>query len=101
EIKFVHDTAARLLMVVGGSADLMQNSVRLDLVPTIQQQRRVQVDHEAGSPLTYLMMNNEDPVLRNRDVRRAIALALDRAAIIASKLGGLAAPAAGALTHRH
>lgn len=101
EIKFVRDTAARLLMVVGGSADLMQNSVRLDLVPTIQQQQRVRVDHAAGSPLTYLMMNNEDPVLRNRDVRRAIALALDRPAIIASKLGGLARPATGLLPPSH
>ncbi|HEY0985889.1 MAG TPA: ABC transporter substrate-binding protein [Kofleriaceae bacterium] len=101
EIKFVRDTAARLLMVTGGSADLLQNSIRLDLVGAMRAQPRVRVENRPSAVLTYLMMNNEDPVLRNRDVRRAIALALDRPAIIAGKLGGLAVPATGLLSPRH
>lgn len=101
EIKFVRDTAARLLMVTGGSADLLQNSIRLDLVGAMRAQPRVRVENRPSAVLTYLMMNNEDPVLRNRDVRRAIALALDRPAIIAGKLGGLAVPATGLLSPHH
>lgn len=101
EIKFVRDNAARLLMVVGGSADLLQNAVRLDLVGAMRARPRVRVDTGAGVLLTYLMMNNEDPVLQRRDVRRAIALALDRPAIIAGKLGNLATPATGLLAPRH
>jgi peptide/nickel transport system substrate-binding protein len=101
EIKFVRDNAARLLMLVGGSADLMQNAIRLDLVSAMRDRPRVHIETGNGSPLTYLLMNNEDSVLRNRDVRRAIALALDRPAIIASKLGGLAQRATGLLAPTH
>jgi peptide/nickel transport system substrate-binding protein len=101
EIKFVRDAAARLLMLVGGSADIIQNSIRLDLVAAISDRPRVHVEIGDGVVLTYLMMNNEDPVLRNRDVRRAIALAIDRPAIIAAKLGGLAVLATGLLAPKH
>jgi peptide/nickel transport system substrate-binding protein len=101
EIKFVRDGAARLLMVVGGSADLIQNSVRLDLVGAVSNRPRVRVHKSDGVLLTYLMMNNEDPVLQSRDVRRAIALALDRPALIAAKLGGLAKRATGLLPPKH
>jgi len=97
EIKFVRDGAARLLMLVGGSADLIQNAVRPDLVEAIRARPRVRVETTDGVILTYLMMNNDDPVLRKREVRQAIAFALDRPAIIRAKLGGLAKLATGLL----
>jgi peptide/nickel transport system substrate-binding protein len=102
EIKFVRDAAARLLMLTGGSADLLQNgAVRLDLISAIRQQPRIHVDASPGVTLTYLMMNNTDPVLARREVRQAIALALDRPAIIRAKLDGLAELATGLLPPNH
>ena len=101
EIKFVRDGAARLLMLVGGSADLIQNAVRPDLVAAVRNRARVHVETTRGVILTYLMMNNDDPVLGKREVRQAIALALDRPAIIAAKLGGLATLATGLLAPMH
>jgi len=101
EIKFVRDAAARLLMLVGGSADLIQNAVRLDLVAEVAARPRVQLQTGHGTVLSYLMMNNDDKVLSDRRVRQAIALALDRPAIIAAKLGGLAVPATGLLAPQH
>ncbi|HEX2686623.1 MAG TPA: ABC transporter substrate-binding protein, partial [Kofleriaceae bacterium] len=101
EIKFVRDAAARLLMLVGGSADLIQNAVRLDLVAQVRDRSRVHVESSPGVILTYLMMNNEDPVLSQRKVRQAIALALDRPAIIAAKLPHLASLATGLLPPQH
>jgi len=101
EIKFVRDAAARLLMLVGGSADLIQNGIRLDLVSAIRDRPRVHVDHGPSVILTYLMMNNEDKVLRDRRVRQAIALALDRPAIVQAKLGGRAVLATGLLAPMH
>lgn len=101
EFKLVPDAAARLLMLVGGSADLVPNSVRLDLVAQIAARPHIQVQTTHGAILTFLMMNNDDPVLSDRRVRRAIALALDRPAIIAAKLGGLAVPATGLLPPQH
>jgi peptide/nickel transport system substrate-binding protein len=101
EFKLVPDSAARLLMLVGGSADLVPNSVRPDLVAQVAARPHVQVQTSRGAILTYLMMNNDDPVLSDRRVRQAIALALDRPAIIAAKLGGLAVPATGLLSPQH
>ncbi len=101
EIKFVQDAAARLLMLVGGSADLIENGVRLDLVAAIRDRPRVHVETSPSMLLTYLMMNNDDKLLADRRVRRALALALDRPAIIAAKLGGLAVPATGLLPPSH
>jgi peptide/nickel transport system substrate-binding protein len=101
EFKLVPDAAARLLMLVGGSADLVPNSVRLDLVAQLAARPHVQVQTSHGAILTFLMMNNDDPVLSDRRVRQAIALALDRPAIIAAKLGGLAVPATGLLSPQH
>jgi peptide/nickel transport system substrate-binding protein len=101
EFKFVPDSSARLLMLAGGSADLIPNSTRLDLVAAIGARPGVQVLKRHGAILTYLMMNNDDPVLADRRVRHAIALALDRPAIIAAKLGGLAVEATGLLSPDH
>ena len=101
EIKFVRDAAARLLMLVGGSADLIQNAVRPDLVAAVRDRPRVHVETTDGAILTYLMMNNDDPVLAKREVRQAIAFALDRPEIIRAKFGGLAKLATGLLAPFH
>ena len=101
EIKFVRDAAARLLMLAGGSVDVLQNAVRLDLVPAVAAQPRVQLQTAHSDVLTFLMMNNDHKVLSDRRVRQAIALALDRPAIIAAKLDGLAVPATGLLPPQH
>ncbi|HEU4733342.1 MAG TPA: ABC transporter substrate-binding protein, partial [Kofleriaceae bacterium] len=85
----------------GGSADLIENGVRLDLVAAVRDRPRVHVETSPSVLLTYLMMNNDDKLLADRRVRRALALALDRPAIIAAKLGGLAVPATGLLPPSH
>lgn len=101
EIKFVRDASARLLMLVGGSADLIQNGVRLDLLDDVRTRPRVHLESGASVILTYLMMNNVDPVLKDPRVRQAIALAIDRPAIIAAKFGGRAVLATGLLPPGH
>ena len=101
QFKFVRDAAARLLMLVGGSADLLQNAVRLDLVDEIKTRPRVKMESGPSVILSYLMMNNDDPLLRDRRVREAIALTIDRRAIIAAKFGGRARLANGLLPEMH
>jgi peptide/nickel transport system substrate-binding protein len=100
-IKFVPDDGARLLMLVGGSADLLQNAVRMDLIEEVRGRPRVQIAEGRSVILTFLMMNNADPILRDVRVRRAIAHALDRPAIIAAKYGGHAQLASGLLPELH
>jgi peptide/nickel transport system substrate-binding protein len=101
EIKFVRDAAARLLMLVGGSADVLQNAVRMDLIEEVHGRPRVQIAQEPSVILTYLMMNTADPLLRDVRVRRAIALAIDRPSIIAAKYGGHAKLASGLMPEFH
>jgi peptide/nickel transport system substrate-binding protein len=101
EIRFVRDAAARILMLVGGSLDLIQNGVRLDLVDEIAERPRVRVETAPSVILSYLMMNNDDPVLEDVRVRRAIAYALDRPAIIDAKYEGRAVLATGLLPPSH
>ncbi len=101
EFKFVRDAAARLLMLVGGSADLLQNSVRLDLIDEIKTRPRVHMMSAPSVILTYLMMNNDDPLLKDHRVREAIALAIDRREIIKAKFGGRARLAEGLLPAMH
>jgi peptide/nickel transport system substrate-binding protein len=101
EIRFVQDAAARLLMLVGGSADIVQNAVRLDLVDEVRDRPRVRIESAPSVYLTYLLLNNTDPILKDRRVRQAIALAIDRPAIIAAKLGGRAQLATGLLPSTH
>jgi peptide/nickel transport system substrate-binding protein len=101
QIKFVRDAAARILMLVGGSADLVQNAVRVDLVEEVTKRPRVQVASAPSVLLSYILINNLDPVLKDPRVRQAIALALDRNAIIEAKFGGRAVLATGILPPSH
>jgi peptide/nickel transport system substrate-binding protein len=101
EIKFVKDAAARILMLVGGSADLVQNAVRPDLVDDVAKRPRVEVTSAPSVILTYMLLNNTDPVLKDRRVRQAIALALDRQTLVSAKLGGRAVLATGVLPPAH
>lgn len=101
EVKTVRDGNARNLMLVGGSADLCQNGVRVDLVDVIESRERVKIQTGPSAILTYLMMHNEDPILSDIRVRRAIAMAIDRPRIVEAKYGGRAILATGLLPTFH
>ncbi len=101
EVRTVRDGNARNLMLVGGSADFTQNAVRVDLVDFIEKRERVSVTSGESAILTYLMMHNEDPLLSDVRVRRAIALAIDRKRIVEAKYGGRATLATGLLPPFH
>jgi peptide/nickel transport system substrate-binding protein len=87
-------------MLVGGSADLGQNT-RPDLVDDVAGNPRIRVSSGPSVLLTYMLLNNDDPALGDVRVRRAIALALDRPAIVAAKFGGRAVLATGLLPPLH
>jgi peptide/nickel transport system substrate-binding protein len=97
DFQVVKDQSARMIMMVGGSADITQNAARADLVDDVARQWRVDLDSGPSCILSYMMFNNDDPVLRDVRVRQAIALAIDREPIIAAKFGGRATLATGLL----
>jgi peptide/nickel transport system substrate-binding protein len=97
----IADANARLLVLVGGSADASLNSVRLDLLPRLEGRERVRIETGPSALLTYLLLNNDDPLLADVRVRQAIALAIDREAIIRGRLGGRARLATGLIPPGH
>jgi peptide/nickel transport system substrate-binding protein len=101
DIRFVRDASARLIMLVGGSVDVLQNTARADLVDDIANEPRVALATAPSLLLTYLMFNNDAPPLGDVRVRQAIALAIDREAIVRAELAGRAVLATGLLAPMH
>ena len=100
-IKVIRDASARIMMLGGGTADLAQNAIRYDLLEDVLYRGRVREIRSPSNVLTYMMFNNDDPVLKDVRVRRAIAFALDRPAVIRTKLAGRAVLATGLLPPFH
>jgi len=87
-VKFVPDTNVRFLELKKGSVNFVLNGVDPDLLPAVLENRNLAMEEAPGSNASYLGFNLRDPVLSDRRVRRAIALAIDREAIVRSIWGG-------------
>ncbi len=88
EIAVVRDDNTRALRVLAGKADLALSAVPPLLLPMFEEDARFRVTSAAGAGTTYLGFHTESPVLADVRVRRAIAHAIDREALIRAKLGG-------------
>lgn len=91
ELKLVviHDDNTRALRLLAGGGDLALNTIPPLLLPLFERPG-FRVQSERGVGTTYLGLNLEHRALRDPRVRRAIAHALDRNALIAHKLLGRA-----------
>ncbi|RJP23144.1 MAG: ABC transporter substrate-binding protein [Deltaproteobacteria bacterium] len=81
-VKFVPDSNVRFLELRMGSVNFALNGVDPDLLPAAEKSGRMVVEEAAGSNVSYLGFNLRDRALRDVRVRRAIALAVDRDAIV-------------------
>jgi peptide/nickel transport system substrate-binding protein len=79
--RVVPDATTRALELLRGSLDLSINNLPPDLLPRFQKSPHLGVTVRPGSTYAYLAFNMRDPVLGKREVRRALALALDRDAL--------------------
>ncbi|OGP84001.1 MAG: hypothetical protein A2Y95_10490 [Deltaproteobacteria bacterium RBG_13_65_10] len=95
--KIIPNDTTRVLELRKGSVDLLQNAVPAYAVKSLRQDPGVEIVERPGMNFSYLGFNLEDPILRKREVRSAIAHAIDRKAIIDHVLEGLATPAQGLL----
>jgi peptide/nickel transport system substrate-binding protein len=99
--KTIRDDNSRLLALVGGSADLTQNTISPLLLDAVVANPRLSVQTGRSSVYTYLGVNMEDPILKDVRVRRAIAHAIDRQLLVHSKLHDRAVLATGMLPTFH
>ena len=97
----VADPTMRVLKLVRGEAQLLQNDLPVELYAYLMAQNDIQVTRGPGTTFAYLGFNLADPVLGNRDIRAAIAHAIDRQAIIRHLFGGLAEEAGAILRPNH
>lgn len=100
-IKTVEDDNSRLLSLVSGGADLTQNTIQPLLLPVLRRSPRLRILSSPGLSTTYLALNLRDPRLRDRRVRMALALAIDRRRILRAKFRGRASLAATILPPHH
>jgi peptide/nickel transport system substrate-binding protein len=90
-LREVPDATVRALEMKKGSVQLIINGLSPDVVQDFVDDPKYHVQIDPGSSYQYLAFNLEDPILQVRDVRRAIALAIDRAEILATLYRGLGA----------
>jgi peptide/nickel transport system substrate-binding protein len=80
--RIIPDTTTRALELLNGTIDLSLNNLPADLLPRFGRNDRLAVTVSPGATYAYLAFNFRDPVLGRKEVRRALALALDRDALV-------------------
>ncbi len=100
-LRTVRDENTRLLALMGGDADLVQNAVTPRLVDAVRDRPDLTVQSVPGVGYNYLAFNLRDPILADLRVRRAIAHAIDRGRLITHKFRGVASPSTGLLAPNH
>ncbi len=86
-IKVVPDNTVRLLQLKSGDIHAMDGVPPAEL-PALEANDSIDVYRETGLNVGYLTFNLENPRMAIRDVREAIALAIDRGKLAAVALSG-------------
>jgi peptide/nickel transport system substrate-binding protein len=100
-LRVVHDENARALRLEAGRADVAVNLVSPTLLPAIASRPDLGVASRPGANLTYIVVDEEHPPLDDARFRRALSMAIDRATLCATLLGGHAQPAGGLIAPAH
>ncbi|HET9063124.1 MAG TPA: ABC transporter substrate-binding protein [Candidatus Binatia bacterium] len=102
EIRVIPDVLTRVLELEKGSIDLVQSAIDPDTVDWLERrERRLRVTRTPSANFQYLGINLNHPSLADVRVRRAIAHAIDRNAIVAALLNGQARVASSMLPPEH
>jgi peptide/nickel transport system substrate-binding protein len=84
QFNVVPDTITSALELQKGSADAESNVLTPDMVYAMRDAPGLETASGPGSNVWYLNFNAQDPVLRDQRVRQAVALAMDKPAIVAA-----------------
>ena len=100
-VRIVPDEVVRVLELERGGVQLLEDAPEPEMVDWLARFPHLVVRRSPGTSVDYLAFNLHDPRLARRRVRAAIALALDRDALVRFVLGGMARPASGLLAPEH
>ena len=97
----VPDPTMRVLKLLRGEAQLLQNDLPAELYRFLEQEPDIDVAQRPGTTFAYIGFNLADPVTGRDEVRQAIAHAIDRDAVIRHLFGGRARSAESVLPPTH
>ena len=102
-IDFIHvpDPTVRVLKILRGEVDIVQNDLMPELVKYLKTQEKIYVHKRKGSNFSYVGFNMQDPILSQIKIRQAIALSINREEIINTIFGGAARKALSILPPDH
>lgn len=95
----VKDSNTLALRLLHGRADVAE--VKPELFPLFLSRPDFTVARAPGVATVYLPLRNDHPQLRKREVRHAMAHAIDRAGLVQGKMGGFARIADGIFPPSH
>lgn len=90
EFEILKDANVRVLQIMKGSVDLIQNAVPPVLLRMLDKRKHVKVDSAPSTVFSYMGMNLKDDKLANVMVRKALAHSINREEIIKYKWQGFA-----------
>jgi peptide/nickel transport system substrate-binding protein len=96
--KIVPDPTVRALELAEGVCDFSGNNIQSDVLPWLAAHQSIEISETPGNSYRYISFNFRNPRLRDLRVRRAIAYAIDRNAIVSSVLLGNGRIATGMLS---
>lgn len=97
----VKDPTMRVLKLLRGDIDILQNNLPPELLSELETRPGLNILHGPGSNFAYIGFQLEDQATGNPLVRRAIAHAIDREAIIQYVFNDGARPASALLPPEH
>ena len=100
-LRIVPSETGRLLEILKGSTDLIVNDLAPDHLARLRRTPGFRVLARPGRNYVYMAFNCRDPIVSDPRIRRAVALALDRRAIVDHLLHGAATLATGMLPPHH
>lgn len=101
EVVTVKDPIVRVLKLMRAEIDLAQGDLPQELLDWLRDRDGVEVLTRRGAIYSYIGFNMADPVVGDERIRRAIAHAIDREAIIRHVLGDAARLAGGMFPPDH
>jgi len=100
EVLHVPQPVVRVLKLLRGEVDLLQNDLAPELVNFLAQ-KAFSIETVDGGNFSYLGFNLQDPLTGQLPIRQAVSMAIDRQQIIRYVLGGKARLANGILPPEH
>lgn len=78
----VKDPTVRVLKLINGEIDLIQNDLPLEMIKLIEENKDLNIIGGFGSNISYVGFNFKDKNLRNKKLRLAISMAINQSEIL-------------------